>query len=239
MIRLFFGNIGSGKSACAVREIVLHRYKDYPCITNIRIEGVKRVIPLKIEMIIEQYEDEKGKLQMRLNETYWKELKKHHKHIDVVIDEAHLLLNARRAMSKINIITTDWMALLRRIVGSHGGTLTLITQLERRLDVITREMATSIYHHRAHWLNVCPKGCHKLSVNSDMADIPSHCHQCLSEYEQKEFMIEVSHFSSMREYETWIAGLIQAPQHFLIHDIEKFFPLYDTLQWEDLVSSLY
>lgn len=65
-------------------------------------------------------------VKYKLNVDFWKEIKEP---INVVIDEAHTLYNARKAMSKVNIITTEWLALIRRVLGSREsghGELTFI-----------------------------------------------------------------------------------------------------------------
>jgi len=88
--------------------------------------------------------------KLSLNVDFWKKAVEKYGSINVVLDEAHQLFNPRRSMSKTAIIMTDFLAMLRRVVGSNStgaGELIVITQLERRLDIILKEMATAVHYH--------------------------------------------------------------------------------------------
>ncbi|MDX1373497.1 MAG: zonular occludens toxin domain-containing protein, partial [Nitrososphaeraceae archaeon] len=143
MIRISLGNPGSGKTACEVREMILNRSKRH-VYTNINIKK-KRTHPhiklLKPEYIIQKeikkiISSGKNKgtsiYDYTLNTDFWKSITDP---INVVLDEAHTIVNARRSMSKINILVTDWLALIRRVLGQSAsgyGELVLITQLPNR-----------------------------------------------------------------------------------------------------------
>ncbi len=176
-----------------------------------------------------------------LNIDYWKNIKEP---INVVLDEAHSIINARRSMSKINIIVTDWLALIRRVLGDSDagyGELVLITQLPNRIDIIAREMATQIRYHLCHFKKVCVT-CETIwQENSDMPEGIWQCPHCAG-INIKKFghTIEVWHFQSMRHFSAWKDfGSKCFYKHYMIRDIEKYFKLYDTLQWDNLFSELY
>ncbi len=127
--------------------------------SNIITKGLDNVIPIKNDMIVKKEikdykKNRQGEMEpvyeLKLNMEYWQKITEP---ISCVLDEAHSIINARRAMSKVNIIITDWIALLRRVLGSSSsgyGELVLITQLPNRIDIIAREMATQIRYHKCH-----------------------------------------------------------------------------------------
>ena len=72
----------------------------------------------------------KEKSVLKCNIEYWLEQRKKHKAFDIIIDEAHTMFNARRSMSKVNEAMTDFLSLIRRMIGSNdsgSGDLILIT----------------------------------------------------------------------------------------------------------------
>ena len=150
MIVIYLGNVGSGKTACAVREIMLNK-AHRKTFSNIVTRGLKNNKVIRPEMIIDKQQvDTKTKrdgttipvYEIKLNTQFWKDIDEP---INVVLDEAHTIINARRSMSKVNQIVTDWLALIRRVLGSADsgfGSLILISQLHNRIDIIAREMAT-------------------------------------------------------------------------------------------------
>jgi len=248
VIRIFLGQVGSGKTLSAVRETAAGG-QGFPVVSNIRMPKAHNVIPLKAEHIIrkEQVKEKRDGTpvyELKLNEQYWKDLLVQHGAIDIIIDEAHQLGNARRSMSHVNIIMSDFMALLRRILGSKDGRtgrLTLITQLPRRLDVVMREMATQVRYHRGHWRTSC-KQCHGyVWEHSDMPRPVDACPRCgCRKLTRIGHIIEVWEFASMdlaeafyyQSARTWYT-------HYIIRDVHRWFDEYDTLQWEDMVSDIY
>lgn len=248
MISIYLGNIGSGKTVCAVRDIVLNRTyrKVY---SNILIKKLKHVIPIKHEMIIKKeltgYKKVKGENEpvydKKLNKEYWKNIKEP---ITCVLDEAHAIINARRAMSKINIIVTDWLALLRRVLGSSQsgyGELILITQLPNRIDIIAREMATQIRFHKCHYKKICKKCNTVWQENSEMPEGFWECPKCHSPNIKKyDHMIEVWHFASMRHFNAWKEFNQRAfYKHYIVNDIENYFKYYNTMQWDNMFGDVY
>lgn len=248
MIRISLGNVGSGKTASEVREMMLNasRRTTY---TNVKTK-IKHGRLLEPSMIIKKEQvdtikKKSGEVQpvfdYKLNVEYWKSIKEP---INVVLDEAHSIMNSRRAMSKTNVIITDWLALIRRVLGqseSGYGELVFITQLPNRIDVIAREMAHQVRYHVCHFQKTCKKCGTTWRENSEMPESIWICPSCGDDRLRKHsHQIEVWHFSSMKEFEMWREfGQKNFYKHYLINDIEKYFPLYDTLQWDNLFGEYY
>ncbi len=247
MITICVGNPGSGKTVSAVRDMMLSQRPTY---SNIKTMSVPNNHMINHEMIIKKdliktIKKKDGSLEpqykLSLNVEYWQGLEKP---IDIVLDEAHTIMNPRRSMSKINIIITDWLALIRRAVGSQGsnqGHLYLITQLPGRIDVIARDMATQIRHHTCYYV----KSCEKCNVSwREHTDIPEPQITCPKCYEPdltiSDHSILIHYFSSMNNYYYWVdAGQKTYYRKSIIRNVQDYFPLYDTLSWENLMSEAY
>jgi len=245
MIRIILGNIGSGKTASTVRW--MRERKDRTIVTNINVHGkdFKHVIPLKPEMIIKEEITGVKKsgepiIKLSLNVEFWKKFAKKYSKVMVVIDEAHTFFNPRRSMSKLNVIMTDFLALLRRVLGSDssGGELVLITQLSRRLDIIAKDMSTYVQFCVHHYVTRCSKCGFQWSENNEQPLKAHDCHMCKSyKIEKVQNMIEVWEFRNIKEYERFEEYNEKSYfRHYLIKDIRRIFGNYDTLQWDDLLS---
>ena len=245
MIRLIFGNPGSGKTASAVRYMKMNPHKNF--ITNIDVRGkdFRHVIKLTPGMILKR--DQVGSkrngrpiFNLTLNSEFWKEALLKYKALNVIIDEAHIFFNPRRSMSKINLIMTDFLALLRRVLGTgnDNGELILISQLSRRLDVIAKEMSTSISFCLNHYTTRCSH-CHSSwSETNETPDPFLFCPRCKSyKIKRVKNIIEVfdfrdiDHFMSFKELKSKTYF-----RRYIIKDIETIFGNYDTLQFDDLLS---
>jgi len=246
MIRLVLGNVGSGKTASTVRWMKTHN--DRTIVTNIAVKGkdFKHVIKLKPEMIL--LKEPKGQKKngevvydLKLNTQFWKDLVKDKKKLHVVIDEAHTFFNPRRSMSKINIIMTDFLALLRRVLGSNDSTgeLVLITQLSRRLDVIAKEMATKTQYCVYHFIEQCNNCGVKWQDNNENPDKRYNCPKCNSHRIQRiQSVIEIWDFRNVDDFNRFHDYNEKTYyNHYLIRDITTIFGNYDTLQWDDLLSN--
>lgn len=248
MIRLMLGLMGSGKSACMVREMVLN-IDEKTTFSNIILKKVKKKNHVQInremifaEQVIKIKKDGEKVTKLILNSEYWKSIStKYPFGINVVIDEAHTLINSRRAMSNENVIMNDFMSLLRRILGDSGegyGELVLITQLGRRLDVNARELATSVHYHICHYKRTCAKCKFNFWETNEIYQKPKLCPRCSHRKMTKsDFVIEKWEFTSMEALDLWLDHKIKSYQtHYYIVDIEKYFVNYSTLQWENLIS---
>ena len=246
MIEIVLGNIGSGKTASIVREIVQN--KDVrTTFSNIITKGIKNNVLITEDMIIKQTPilnakgEETGKFKEELNVEFWQEAVEKHNGINVVLDEAHTLVNSRRSMSKKNVIMSDFIALLRRVIGSSNGygKLVLISQLKRRLDVIALEMATMVKFHVCHYTIECQKCKELYYENNETPEKIKYCPKCESpKLRQKEFVLEVWHFKNLDSYDKFDDyGVRTYHRHYFITDIENYFKNYNTLQWDSLLSN--
>ena len=243
MIRISLGNIGSGKTACEVREMALHQdIKNY---SNI-ITTLKNNVQIDSDMICKKEmvgTNKKGEpvYELHLNSEFWKSIKEP---INITLDEAHAIINSRRSMSKVNIVVTDWVALIRRVLGEDSkgvGDLVLISQLPQRLDVVCREMANQVRYHTCHYTKRCLNCGSAWREDTDMPEIAKYCINCNGiNLKRTNFAIEVKFFVSIAGYNAWkIYGMKTFYKHYFVNDIEKYFPMYDTLQWDNMFSNLY
>ena len=236
MIRIFLGNLGSGKTLSAVRELALDNSgrKTY---TNISVRGIKNAVHIKPEYVIKKEEDEKGKLKLDLNTEYWNQQKKP---LNLLWDEVHLTANSRRSMSSINQVFSKFIAMGRRIVGfdKRGyGCLTFIAQAERTIDRNIKELANEIRYHVSYWYIECNSCKSKIIVSSEMEQF-SKCTKCGSwEIERKGLQIEVKRYKSWANY---LNSQIDTKKHkwhfdrFMLYDAEDYYKYYETLQMEDI-----
>jgi hypothetical protein len=245
MIKLLFGNVGSGKTAFAVRYMKNNPHKEF--ITNINIygKGFKHVTKLTADMILTKEvvghkRDGNEVTKLKLNVDFWKKLIEKKKHINVIIDEAHIFFNPRRSMSKLNIIMTDFLALLRRILGSSdsSGELILITQLSRRLDIIAREMATDVSYYIHHYTNQCKKCKLKWEETNETPNKYQFCPRCNDyHYDKIKSIIEVFDFKDVDSFVNYKEYKLKSYyRRYIILDIATIFGNYDTYQFEDMFS---
>ena len=242
------GKMGSGKTACMVREMIKSE-DDKTTFSNIILKKVKKktVVQINRDMIFKEVvvkvrpkSDDITKLM--LNSDYWKNTKKSFPEgINVVLDEAHTLMDSRRSMSTTSVIMNDFMALLRRILGDSGegyGELVLITQLGRRLDINARDLATSVHYHLCHYKRTCEKCNYNFWETNEVYQKPKICPRCgWRKMLKDQFIIEKWEFDSMDNCDLWVDHKIKSYQkHYYITDIEQYFPHYDTFQWENLIS---
>ncbi len=249
MIRLILGNVGSGKTALAVREMAinLNNRKTY---SNIQTK-LKNQIDISPSMIVKKEivdykmnrktKEKEPIWNYTLNKDYWRSIKDP---INIIIDEAHTILNARKSMSKTNVIVTDWLALIRRVLGQAEagfGELTFISQLSNRIDIIARDMATLVVYVICHYLKTCKKCMTTWQENSEMPEGYIICPYCSSNTINKHtHKIEVWHFPNITSFRIWhTMGQKTFYKHYYVNDIEKYFKLYNTLQWDNMFSTLY
>lgn len=175
------------------------------------------------------------------NEQFWKDVPKP---LNLVLDEAHELFDARRSMSNINKILADFTALARRILGESpyaNTNLIYITQLDNRIDCIARDMAHQVRYHRCHYLVTCDKCNASIREHSDSPEQSQVCPRC-GDYRIKRHghTIEVMHFAGIKAYDMWKEyGMQTFHAHYYVHDVEKYFKYYETLQWENFFAALY
>lgn len=243
MIRIFLGNLGSGKSAFAVREMA-RNVTDRTTYTNIVTKGLKNVVLIKPQDVIKKtfIDDKKKKFSLDLNIDYWMKKKKP---LNVVWDEVHLTANSRQSSSKANMVLSRFIAMARRITGfdKRGyGTFTFIAQKERTIDVNVRELANEIIYLKSRWLTRCEECNLRMVVTSEMPQY-ERCYRCGSwKVVKGDLIVEALHFNEWLKLYNWEQG-IKGRWHFkreFITDIHKYFQCYNTLQfgnvWDDYVS---
>ena len=251
MIRICIGNVGSGKTVNEVREMYLNT-SQRTYYSNIQTNDVKNNVLINPEMIVKKeiVGEKKNKYlgtvepiyKFKLNVDFWKKIKDP---VNVIIDEAHSILNSRKSMSKVNVCITDWIALIRRVLGQsesgEGGQLILISQLPYRIDRICRDMATEIRYHLCHYYKTCKDCGIQWQENSNLPEVFWQCFGCKGRNIQKHgHSIEIWHFSNMTMYQNWeFFGAKSFYKHYMVYDIQDYFHLYKTLQWDNLFSTLY
>ena len=248
MIIMFIGNIGSGKTLSAVKFMIENQLR-FETYTNIQTKKIKNVKVLYPDMIIKKevtgYKTKRDGTQQELtkvvpNLQFWKEIKNP---VNIIIDEAHTILNSRRSMSKSNIVFSDWLALIRRVLGSRGmasGNLILISQLTSRLDTIARNMTTQIRFHKSHWTKRCKKCGYTFSENSESPMPLLVCPKCEGfKFETISMKIEVWLFRNLEDYEAFkVAKRRTYFRHYFINNGTDYFNFYDTFQWDNLLTDL-
>ena len=254
MIRIFLGNVGSGKTISAVRELVLAEDNPFylPTYSNIitKKKGCYKLTKNHLitrEMLVSKEvvkikKNGEEEFKIKFNAEFWKSLRNKHNGFNVVIDEAHTLIEARSFMSRQNRVMNDFLALIRKVCNSpeNDSTLTLISQLDSRLDINARKLCTEVRYHIGLYDKRCLKcGCY-WSEHSDMSDFRKRkkCPSC-GGYRLKKFdyRIIVHFFKNMNDYEEWkYHGIDTVEQTLKICNIEKYFPYYDTMQMDDLIS---
>lgn len=141
-IIIIAGGIGSGKSLTAVKEIVTRDTISY---SNFGLYGVD-VKRLKYSHLFRDVKVDIGNMKFKIkriiNYDYWNGVIKEYKGFDIVLDEFHNLMSSRRAMSKRNVLLSDWLSQIRKILGaSEQNNLYLVTQKIRRIDINSRDLA--------------------------------------------------------------------------------------------------
>ena len=240
MIRVFLGNLGSGKTACAVKEIMDDESGrlTYTNTRLIRVPNTVFIRPCDVIQVVKDKDNEKKRLY-QLNVEYWKKQKKP---LNVLWDEIHLTASARRSMSKANLVLSQFLAMARRITGfdKRGyGCFTFVAQKERTIDVNIRELCNEIIYHISYWKLTCEDCGRYTYPNSEQQQI-LRCLACGSWNVQKsDLYILRMFFNKWENYYRWCEGE-GGRFHFkrqFVYDIEDYFKHYDTLQISNIWDS--
>jgi len=246
MIKIYLGNVGSGKTLSAVRDMCINK-NHRVMFSNIETKGVKNNIVIKGSMIIKKdvigYKKSGEPLyKFSLNEQYWRDMVAKYGCIDIILDEIHTLLNSRRGMTKQAVIMTDFLSLLRRILGSkqNQGDLIMITQLERRIDIIAKEMCNHCRFHICHFTKTCQDCGKSWNENNEMPEQKYSCPRCQNiNIMIHSHVIEVWHFSCVDDFIRWkYFGKKMYYKHYFINDAPLYFVKYNTLQWGNLLTEI-
>ena len=240
MIRIYLGNLGSGKTCSAVREMM----KDgsnrvtYTNIAPKKHKHWKQILP---ENVITKTEDDKGKVKLSLNKDFWANKPKP---LNLIWDEIHLIAPSRRSSSSPNIILGQFIAMGRRIVGADRkgyGHLIFIAQSAESVDVAIRRLTNEIRYHIMNWLMTCDTCGLVLKTTSEDKEV-ENCPSC-GGYQlfRHSFHLQVFTFKDFNTYLNWKAyGEKSYSSKYWVTDIADFFPYYSTHQmesiWEDYLS---
>lgn len=253
MIRLHLGNVGSGKTLSTMKEIIENPQNMYysNIIPKINIPNMKTIQKEQIikKEITGKKRNGEETYKLSLNSEFWKQQPKP---INIVLDEFHAFMNSRKSMSKMNIVLSDFLSLIRRAINSplQEGELILITQFLGRIDVNAREMAQQIRYFREHYIKQCKS--HGIIFNYynrsywENSDIPKDkknefCPICRKPLFKSNQLIEVWHFSgdsgrsAEENFYYWkYKNFRSYYSHYYIRDSWKYYNCYDTFQWDNL-----
>lgn len=138
MIICVIGGIGSGKTVTIIKEIIRNKY--YP-LTNFNIKH-KEYHRLRFNDLITEHE---GK--QKVNWDFWDDTRNRHKNFCIFLDEANNLVGSRTSLSKKNILLSQWISQIRKILhDSPNNHIYIITQLPRMIDVNFRELCQVVIH---------------------------------------------------------------------------------------------
>ena len=235
MIRISLGNVGSGKSVSEVRELY-HDKSDKITYTNIKttLPNCKTLTP---QMLVIKTEDKKGNFSYEVNEEFWQKVKKP---LNIYIDESHNLIDSRASLTKLSKTIMKWQSAIRRVIGEdeggNVGELVYITQILESIDIRTRSLCTQLRYHVCYYMKRCLQCGVYWQESSEMPEKKQSCPSCFS-FKLKKYghVIYVFRFSSIENYNAWrLFGQKTYYARYFINDIENYFHLYKSLQWENL-----
>jgi hypothetical protein len=242
-IKIMCGNAGSGKTLSQVYEIV-ENMQNVTVYTNIdaKIKNCRMLLP---EMIISKIptktkKTKNGEIEQiyeyDINLEFWKKAKKP---LNIILDEAHNLIDSRNSSSKINRVFSSWQSAIRRICGEDDitdGDLTYITQIPYAIDVRSRELATEIKYHICYYIKECLECGYFYQENTEMPKRMKKCFNCDKQnFKKYGHLIKVFAFDSFLNFDKWkIDGKKTYFECYTLEDLHKYMKLYSTLQWENL-----
>lgn len=255
-ITLYLGNIGSGKTVFAVREMVrnIDKRTHYTDIIPTKPRLTPWIKVLKPSMIVSKelvktirHKDgtDEPVYNYSLNEDFWKKRMKERK--SITIDECHKYLEARNPFSKVTRLFTDFLALARRVVedSKSSGDMVFITQLGRRADVILREMANEVKYFVCHYNIYCTSCRASWKEDSEMPTGARHkiCPACGSwDLQRYNHTLEITDFASIKLFQAWEEFNKPLGQFYYnksyLRNISDYFQYYDTVQWSNMFSGL-
>jgi len=158
MLILILGQKGSGKTLRIIRECVI-KGKNRIIYTNfnvkkslkdyVKIERLKYgdIVRKKVKDVFVKTGKPKS-YAYSVNWDFWKEARKAGK-FSIMLDEFHNVMNSRRAMQADNIVISDWLSQIRKILNDDPTNhLYIISQKLRRVDINSRELADLIIECR-------------------------------------------------------------------------------------------
>jgi predicted Zn-ribbon and HTH transcriptional regulator len=236
----------SGKTLVLVRELKLNPTE---CVTfsnidtNLIPNNIKITPDMLFKKVVKSVNKKTGVKTYKLafNKEFWLAVKKEIKHFNIIIDEAHIFMNSREAMSTRNKILSNFLSISRKLVGGdRTNSITLVSQTDKRVDVNARDLATLVSYRRMFYLVTCFSCGFKYSECNDTPKIKTNCPKCKSKVNQdnqSNHIVECLEFSSMENFQAWrYFGEKSYFERSYITDVAKYFDSYSTLQWEDLLG---
>jgi len=176
--------------------------------------------------------------EMSVNVDFWKSIKEP---VNIVLDEAHTILNSRRSFSKKSIHLNHWLSLIRRVLGDTDGgnsEIVFISQLSNKLDCNLRQMAHNIRWNICHYQKVCSTCGIYWDETSDQPELIYRCPRCSGIHiKKKNIRIQVLFFANIKKFEDYHDFGVQSQyKEILVLDVEKYFYAYNSLQWDNLFN---
>ena len=111
------GNVGTGKTISAVH----YAMGSDNVLANFKLRDHPNYLRLMKEHIISSSSEvpegcRKAIVEKKVNWPFWRE----HQNCDVFLDEIHNIMSSRTAMSRQNILMSEWLSQIRKIWGSSG-----------------------------------------------------------------------------------------------------------------------
>jgi hypothetical protein len=146
-------------------------------------------------------------------------------------------------MSKQNKIISEWISMLRRVLGSNDGGYGQLVCISQRpnIDIDLRDLATNVQYHICHYLKQCLKCQYIWQENSDSPDPRWTCPHCnnwhIKKYNHK---VEVYQFTDFNSYNFWkTMGMNTFFKHYILNDVERYMGLYNTEDWADMFTGMF
>lgn len=120
------GIMSGGPGSCKTLSAVHYAMHSDNVLANFDLRRHPNFTRLKMEHLIDENTHvpegcRKSVTEKKVNWKFWNE----HRNCDVFLDEIHNIMNSRTAMSKKNILMSEWMSQIRKIWGSTGDVTTL------------------------------------------------------------------------------------------------------------------
>ena len=240
-IMLYMGYLGSGKTLSAVRNAAFSPMNTY---TNIKVKRqITTTLITKHQILKEEVTKEKKdgtkEYGYSVNFDYWElQKKKHRNGFNIVIDEAHSIIDARTSMSKINRAAKKWASSLRKIISCRDGVgdVTFVSQLPRGVDVWVKELCNQYRWHEYFSKRQC-KYCKTIYLFSSSSEEPQErCPSCdMGSFNELGSKMIVYRFKTIEDVEAYIN--FGAKTYYVadvINNPSYFYKYYDTYQIENL-----
>lgn len=234
MLTVYLGNLGSSKTTCAVRDMVIDN-SGLPIHTNIVTSKIPGVTLHKNKELLKTTIDDSGKKpkeKIVFNRDYWLGLKKP---MSIYWDEFHFVADSRDSMTASNKACTEFISMARRIIGfdQYGyPDFVMICQKLGTLDVRIRELVTTIVYHVLNFLHTCEE-CEYVKWYSSEKPNLKLCPWC-----QQRSLVKSDYYSTRfffkdeTSFNEWFYnGEKTYHSKLYIPDIASYWSYFDTLQY--------